>query len=147
MGIQIDKVLDLAVDEQVIFDRMSGRRVCEKCGASYHVKSKPSKVEGICDSCGGKLVIRKDDQPRRCATVSRPTRPDRAPDRVLPQPRQAGRGGKRHDRRGYDGRSHEGFGGISFDSDQKRKELEGMRRANALSAAALKYGGEHIEAV
>ena len=63
MGIQIDKVLDLAVDEQVIFDRMSGRRVCEKCGASYHVKTKPSKVEGVCDSCGGKLVIRKDDQP------------------------------------------------------------------------------------
>ena len=63
MGIRIDKVLDLAVDENVIFDRMSGRRVCEKCGASYHVRTKPSKVEGICDACGGKLVIRKDDQP------------------------------------------------------------------------------------
>ena len=46
MGIRIDKVLDLAVDENVIFDRMSGRRVCEKCGASYHVKTKPSKVRG-----------------------------------------------------------------------------------------------------
>ena len=64
MGIRIDKVLDLAVDEDVIFDRMSGRRVCEACGASYHVHTKPSKVEGVCDACGGKLVIRKDDEPQ-----------------------------------------------------------------------------------
>ena len=42
---------------------MGGRRVCEKCGASYHVLNKKSKVEGVCDCCGGKLVIRKDDQP------------------------------------------------------------------------------------
>ena len=41
----------------------SGRRVCEKCGASYHIVNKKSKVEGVCDCCGGKLVIRKDDQP------------------------------------------------------------------------------------
>ena len=53
MGIRIDKVLE----------RMSGRRVCEKCGASYHILNKKSKVEGVCDLCGGKTVIRKDDQP------------------------------------------------------------------------------------
>ena len=53
MGIRIDKVLDLAVDEDVIFDRMSGRRVCAKCGASYHVKNKPSAKPGVCDRCGG----------------------------------------------------------------------------------------------
>lgn len=63
MGIRIDKVLELSVAEQVIIDRMSGRRVCEKCGASYHIISKKSKVEGVCDACGGKLVIRKDDEP------------------------------------------------------------------------------------
>lgn len=63
MGIRIDKVLELAIDDQTIIDRMSGRRVCEGCGASYHIVSKRSKVEGVCDSCGGKLVIRKDDQP------------------------------------------------------------------------------------
>ena len=39
------------------------RRVCEKCGASYHILNKKSKVEGVCDLCGGKTVIRKDDQP------------------------------------------------------------------------------------
>ena len=47
----------------VIVERMGGRRVCEKCGASYHIINKKSKVEGVCDCCGGKLVIRKDDQP------------------------------------------------------------------------------------
>ena len=63
MGIRIDKVLELQVEDNVIVDRMGGRRVCEKCGASYHIVNKKSKVEGVCDCCGGKLVIRKDDQP------------------------------------------------------------------------------------
>ena len=63
MGIRIDKVLELQVEDNVIVDRMSGRRVCEKCGASYHIVNKPSKKEGLCDRCGGELVIRKDDAP------------------------------------------------------------------------------------
>ena len=63
MGIRIDKVLELQVEDNVIVDRMGGRRVCEKCGASYHIVNKKSKVEGVCDLCGGKTVIRKDDQP------------------------------------------------------------------------------------
>ena len=63
MGIRIDKVLELSVADDVIVERMSGRRVCEKCGASYHIRNKKSKVEGICDCCGGKLVARKDDEP------------------------------------------------------------------------------------
>jgi adenylate kinase len=63
MGIRIDKVIELAVADEVITERMSGRRVCESCGASYHVVNKPSKAEGVCDVCGGKLVVRKDDRP------------------------------------------------------------------------------------
>jgi adenylate kinase len=63
MGIRIDKVIELAVADEVITERMSGRRVCESCGASYHVVNKPSKTEGVCDVCGGKLVVRKDDRP------------------------------------------------------------------------------------
>ena len=63
MGIRIDKVLELSVADDVIVNRMGGRRVCEKCGASYHIVNKKSKVEGVCDCCGGKLVIRKDDAP------------------------------------------------------------------------------------
>ena len=63
MGIRIDKVLELQVEDNVIVERMSGRRVCEKCGASYHILNKKSKVEGVCDLCGGNTVIRKDDQP------------------------------------------------------------------------------------
>ncbi|HAN44205.1 MAG TPA: adenylate kinase [Ruminococcaceae bacterium] len=63
MGIVIDKVIDIEVADEKIEQRLSGRRVCEKCGASYHIDFKPSKVEGVCDKCDGKLVIRKDDQP------------------------------------------------------------------------------------
>ena len=63
MGIRIDKVLELSVADDVIVERMSGRRVCESCGASYHMVAVPPKQEGVCDKCGGKLVQRKDDAP------------------------------------------------------------------------------------
>ena len=62
-GIRIDHVVSIEVDDSVIEGRMTGRRVCGKCGASYHVVANPPKVEGVCDSCGGELVIRKDDKP------------------------------------------------------------------------------------
>ena len=64
MGIVIDRVIDLEVSEETIFARLSGRRVCEKCGASYHIVNKQPKVDGVCDLCGGTLVQRKDDQPK-----------------------------------------------------------------------------------
>ena len=63
MGVNIDKGLSIDVPDADIQARISGRRVCEKCGASYHVDFKPTKVEGICDKCGGKAVQRKDDAP------------------------------------------------------------------------------------
>lgn len=63
MGIIIDKVVDIEVPDENVVNRMSGRRVCKACGASYHIANKPSKVEGVCDSCGGELSIRKDDAP------------------------------------------------------------------------------------
>ncbi|MCC8130463.1 MAG: adenylate kinase [Oscillospiraceae bacterium] len=63
MGVNIDKVIEIHVPDEKIVTRMSGRRVCEKCGNSYHVDYKPTKVEGVCDACGGKVVIRKDDEP------------------------------------------------------------------------------------
>lgn len=62
MGIKIDVALDIEVRDEVIVERVSGRRVCS-CGASYHIKYKPSRVEGICDKCGKPLTIRKDDEP------------------------------------------------------------------------------------
>ncbi len=62
MGIKIDMALDIEVRDEVIIERVSGRRVCS-CGASYHIKYKPPKVEGICDRCGQPLTIRKDDEP------------------------------------------------------------------------------------
>ena len=63
MGIEIDKVIDIEVADDVIIDRMSGRRVCEKCGRPYHLVSLRPKVEGVCDDCAGALIQRKDDHP------------------------------------------------------------------------------------
>jgi len=63
MGVNIDKVLEIFVPDETIKQRVSGRRVCLDCGATYHVDFKPSKVEGVCDVCGKELVIRKDDKP------------------------------------------------------------------------------------
>ena len=62
-GVQIDHVISIEVDDSEIEHRMTGRRVCTKCGASYHITANPPKVEGICDLCGGQLTIRKDDAP------------------------------------------------------------------------------------
>lgn len=62
-GIHMDAVVSIEVDDAVIEARMTGRRVCPKCGASYHIVANPPKQEGICDLCGEALVIRKDDAP------------------------------------------------------------------------------------
>ena len=62
-GVQIDHVVSIEIDDSVIEGRMTGRRVCSNCGASYHIVANPSKVEGKCDLCGGELMIRKDDAP------------------------------------------------------------------------------------
>jgi len=61
-GEKISKVLFFDVPDEVIIDRLSGRRVCSKCGAVYHVKYNPPKVEGVCDLCGGNLMQRDDDK-------------------------------------------------------------------------------------
>ena len=71
-GIEIDRVVSIEVDDAMIEARMTGRRVCGKCGASYHVVANPPKTEGICNACGSELVIRDDDKPetvRRRLTV------------------------------------------------------------------------------
>lgn len=61
--VKIDRVVSLEIEDSVIEARMTGRRVCTKCGASYHVEANPPKAEGVCDACGGALEIRKDDAP------------------------------------------------------------------------------------
>ncbi len=63
MGIQIDKVLEIVVQDEKIVKRMGGRRACEGCGATYHLITKPSRLPETCDLCGSKTVIRKDDVP------------------------------------------------------------------------------------
>ena len=63
MGVRIDRVIDIEVPDEKIAARLSGRRVCLKCGATYHTEYKKPKTEGVCDVCGDKLVQRKDDMP------------------------------------------------------------------------------------
>ena len=62
-GVRIDHVVSIEIDDAVIEGRMTGRRVCAKCGASYHITANPPATDGICDQCSGELMIRKDDAP------------------------------------------------------------------------------------
>jgi len=62
-GIEIDCALSIEVEDQVIIDRMSGRRTCKDCSSTFHIVSNPPRQEGVCDFCGGELTIRKDDAP------------------------------------------------------------------------------------
>lgn len=61
IGIELDKVISLNVPDSAIVERITGRKNCPTCGASFHVTFNPPKVEGICDHCGGELITRKDD--------------------------------------------------------------------------------------
>lgn len=63
MGIVIDKVIEIVVPDEMIKQRLSGRRACPTCGATYHIDYKPTSVEGICDKCGAETVQRDDDKP------------------------------------------------------------------------------------
>ncbi len=61
-GLELDKVILIDVPEEEIIDRLTGRRICPNCGAVYHIKNNPPKVEGVCDRCGSKLIQRDDDR-------------------------------------------------------------------------------------
>lgn len=63
MGVEIDHVIDIEVPDETIMQRLTGRRVCSECGATYHLVNNPPKVAGVCDKCGHELIIRKDDHP------------------------------------------------------------------------------------
>lgn len=63
MNQKMDFAIDVDVPDEVIVTRMGGRRACVDCGGTYHLKYIPTKVEGICDNCGGKLILRSDDEP------------------------------------------------------------------------------------
>ncbi|MDO4940818.1 MAG: adenylate kinase [Erysipelotrichaceae bacterium] len=61
LHMKIDAVLELEIDDEILKKRITGRRLCPTCGEIYNIYSKPTKVEDICDKCGGKLITRKDD--------------------------------------------------------------------------------------
>ena len=79
LGIDMDTALSIEVDDDVIVERMGGRRTCPACGGTFHVVNNPPKTEGICDNCGAELVVRKDDAPEtvkaRLVTYHRETEP------------------------------------------------------------------------
>ena len=78
-GVALDAVVYLDLDAETIIRRMSGRRVCPKCGRSYHVDHIPPQAEGTCDACGARLIVREDDKPetvrQRLETYNRATAP------------------------------------------------------------------------
>ncbi|MDW2798493.1 adenylate kinase [Clostridium boliviensis] len=79
MGQQIDFAINIDIPDENIINRMSGRRACISCGATYHIVYNPSKVPGICDVCGSELVLRDDDKPetvkKRLSVYHAQTRP------------------------------------------------------------------------
>jgi len=79
MGVTIHKVLYINVPDEIIEERLGNRRVCESCGATYHLISQPSAAGDLCEKCGGKLIVRKDDKPEtireRLATYHQMTEP------------------------------------------------------------------------
>ncbi|OLS02122.1 adenylate kinase [Tissierella creatinophila] len=68
MGIKLNKVVNIQADKDVLVERITGRRVCKSCGATYHITNLPSKVEGVCDVDGGELYQRDDDKIDTVAT-------------------------------------------------------------------------------
>ena len=78
-GVNFDAVVSIEISDEEIEQRMTGRRTCIKCGATYHVVAAPPKQEGICDKCGAELVLRDDDKPetvtKRLAVYHEQTRP------------------------------------------------------------------------
>lgn len=78
-GVVFDAVVSIEIADEVIIERLQGRRVCESCGASYHLVAAPPKKEDVCDACGGKLVRRKDDtletEKNRLAVYHKETEP------------------------------------------------------------------------
>ena len=68
LGMGVDKVVDIQVGKDTLIGRATGRRVCKKCGETYHISFKPTKTEGVCDKCGGEVILRSDDE---AATVAR----------------------------------------------------------------------------
>lgn len=61
LGIKLDRVINIDVDKKVLIERITGRRVCKNCKASFHIAFNPPKVDSVCDYCGGELVTRADD--------------------------------------------------------------------------------------
>jgi len=97
-GLRIDRVLSIEVGEEEILRRLGGRRSCPACGAMYHVEFNPPRREGVCDNCGGKLIIRDDDNETTIRNRMKVYRQQTEPlKKILPGAGFAGRGGRNRD--------------------------------------------------
>jgi adenylate kinase len=67
-SLTLDRVISLQVPNELLMGRLTGRRVCKNCGATYHIDAKPPKVTGVCDVCGGEVLQRPDDRPEAIST-------------------------------------------------------------------------------
>ena len=141
MGIDIDRVIDIEVADETIARRVSGRRVCPSCGASYHVDYKKPAVEGVCDRCGDTLVQRKDDQPdtvrERLHVYHEQTEPLKS---YYAAERQADHCGRPGGGRGHHAAHPCGPRGVSMVAIKNSRELRVMREACVVSARALQNG-------
>ena len=68
LNVKLDAVINIAIDDKILIKRITGRRVCPKCGASFHVEASKPKVDGVCDFCGEKLIQREDDKEETLVT-------------------------------------------------------------------------------
>ncbi len=81
LGEKMDYAINVEVPDENIVNRMSGRRACVGCGATYHIVHAPTKVENICDTCGGELILRDDDKPETYACINKIGQRNRTDDR------------------------------------------------------------------
>ena len=146
-GIRFDDVISIEIPDEAIMERMSGRRVCEHCGASYHLVAVPPKVPGVCDSCGGKLIQRHDDEPEtvkhRLEVYHKETEPLKDFYAREGSPEIGGKstlcGGHNQ---GHPQRPEEMKLMITLKSAH---EIELMRRAGKITAAARALAGEMVK--
>ena len=144
-NVKIDKVVSIEIADEVIEKRMTGRRVCAKCGASYHVEANPPKVQDVCDACGGELIIRKDDAPETVKnrlqvfhTETEPLKSFYEKMGILVEVE----GNQPIENATKDPCS---VGELSMISIKTEHEIEIMRKAGEITAAARKLAGEMVK--
>ena len=139
-GIHFDRVISIEIEDPVIEARMTGRRVCGSCGASFHITAHPPKVDGVCDVCGKELVIRKDDAPETVKNRLKVFHAETEPLKDFYAKLGVLKLVEGDQHQGHPG----GAGCVSMISVKNEREIEVMRRACKITAAARALAGEMV---